>query len=75
MDNGLEPRGRQYVHMAVDPKMALQVGKRRDHQPVLLTIKAREAWQDGVAFYRGNDMVWLADFVAARYIEIIEEKK
>lgn len=73
MANGLEPRGRQYVHMAVDPKMALQVGKRRDNKPVLLTIKAREARQDGVAFYKGNDLVWLAEFVVAKYIDI-EEK-
>lgn len=68
LKSGLLPKGRQYVHLAVDPEMAVQVGKRRDIEPVLLTIDVRRALEDGVAFYKGNDKVWLADFVDPKYI-------
>ncbi|MDP4182011.1 MAG: RNA 2'-phosphotransferase [Bacillota bacterium] len=70
MENGLLPKGRQYVHLAVDIDMAIQVGKRRDDKPVLLKVNAQLAWSEGVAFYKGNDKVWLADMVESKYIEV-----
>jgi putative RNA 2'-phosphotransferase len=36
--NGLLPMERQYVHLSVDKETALQVGKRRDDEPLLLSI-------------------------------------
>lgn len=69
-EEGLIPKERQYVHLAVDTDMALQVGKRRDEQPVLLIINAMNAWNEGAKFYKGNEKVWLADFIDPKYIEI-----
>jgi putative RNA 2'-phosphotransferase len=66
---GLLPRNRQYVHLSVDEETALQVGRRRDKNPALLAVRAAEAWNAGVAFYLGNEKVWLADKVPAAYIE------
>lgn len=57
-EKGLLPQSRQYVHLSVDTETALQVGKRRDDEPVLLTVHALEAWTEGVEFYLGNDKVW-----------------
>ena len=34
---------------------------------MILTIKAREAYEHGVQFYRGNDLVWSADEVPPGY--------
>lgn len=67
--SGLLPQGRQYVHLSTDREMALQVGRRRDGKPALLMVRAAAAHRDGVAFYRGNDRVWLADAVPAGYLE------
>ena len=67
-ESGLTPQNRQYVHLSIDTDTALLVGKRRDDKPILLTIKAREAWTAGVRFYIGNDKVWLADTVPSKYI-------
>jgi putative RNA 2'-phosphotransferase len=72
LNDGLKPMGRQYVHLSVDTDTALQVGKRRDRQPVILKIDAERASKDGIIFYEGNDKVVLADFVPERYIEILE---
>jgi putative RNA 2'-phosphotransferase len=69
-ENGLIPKGRQYVHLAVDTDIALQVGKRRDDHPALLIINTRNAWNGGIMFYKGNEKVWLADFIDPKYIEI-----
>jgi putative RNA 2'-phosphotransferase len=66
--NGLIPNSRQYVHLGIDVETATQVGKRRDESPVILLIDAQKAWKDGVVFYKGNDKVWLTDFVDPRYI-------
>lgn len=69
-EKGLIPKGRQYVHLAVDTDMALQVGKRRDDYPALLIINAMNACNEGIKFYKGNEKVWLADFIDPQYIEI-----
>jgi putative RNA 2'-phosphotransferase len=67
--DGLRPMNRQYVHLSIDQATAEQVGRRKSPSPVLLVVKSSDAQADGIAFYRGNDLVWLADFVPARYIE------
>lgn len=65
---GLLPMGRHYVHLSVDRKTAQQVGKRKSTQPIILTIRANEAYQNKIQFYQGNDMIWLADNVPASFI-------
>jgi putative RNA 2'-phosphotransferase len=67
--DGLRPMGRQYVHLSVDIPMATQVGRRKAKDPVILRIRAGAAHAAGVRFYRGNDLVWLADAVAPAFIE------
>lgn len=69
MEHGLQPRQRQYVHLSADIDTARQVGQRRDNQPVILRVQAEQAAREGVLFYHGNDNIWLADVVPARYIE------
>lgn len=66
--SGLLPMGRQYVHLSVDTGTAEQVGRRKSRTPVLLEVRAKIAAASGVAFYRGNDLVWLADQVPAQFI-------
>lgn len=67
-EQGLKPMRRQYVHLSADEETAAQVGGRKARQPLLLQIRALEAYQQGILFYRGNELVWLADFVPAEYI-------
>ena len=67
--DGLRPMRRQYVHLSADIPTATQVGRRKARDPVILRIRAGEAHGAGVPFYRGNDLVWLADAVAPEFIE------
>jgi putative RNA 2'-phosphotransferase len=65
---GLRPMGRQYVHLSVDEETATQVGYRKARQPIILVVDTVSACEDGVQFYRGNEMVWLADSIPWRHI-------
>lgn len=69
MKEGLKPMNRQYVHLSIDTDTAVQVGKRRDSNPVILIIDAKNANSDGVTFYKGNDKVILADYIPNVYIK------
>lgn len=69
LQQGLQPKNRQYVHLSQDVETALAVGRRRDHQPCILVVDAKKAWEDGIVFYLGNETVWLADAIPGRYLK------
>ena len=64
--------GRQVVHLSTDRETAMSVGHRKARAPVLLRVMAAEAHRQGTAFYHGNDRVWLADEIPARFIERVK---
>jgi putative RNA 2'-phosphotransferase len=68
-NEGLRPMGRQHVHLSLDTATAEQVGRRKAKAPVILRVRAGEAHGAGVLFYRGNDLVWLADAIAQQFVE------
>lgn len=70
MTNGLRPMARQNVHLSIETATAMNVGRRKDRQPLLLRIDAKRAWQAGIAFYQGDEVVWLADHIPAEYIRV-----
>jgi putative RNA 2'-phosphotransferase len=73
--HGLKPMNRQYVHLSARPEMAHQVGRRRDVQPVILTIQAAAAHAAGVAFGTpsGNqDEVYLVEALPPEFIDFPE---
>lgn len=72
LTGGLLPMGRQYVHMSKDPPTAFLVGSRKSPDPVILSIDAASANSTGVIFFRGNDMVWLANHVPPEFIRIYQ---
>ena len=67
---GLLPMGRQFVHLSVDVATAEQVGRRKSAAPVILTVQAARAGEAGSRFFFGNDVVWLADHVPARFLSV-----
>lgn len=65
---GLWPMGRQYVHLSVDAMTAEQVGRRKSSSPVVLLVQAQRAHAGVSRFWRGNNLVWLADHISPEYI-------
>jgi putative RNA 2'-phosphotransferase len=66
---GLRPMGRQFVHLSVDNETAMSVARRKSVAPIVLTVDAAAATSAAVAFYEGNEGVWLADHVPVRFLD------
>jgi putative RNA 2'-phosphotransferase len=65
---GLQPMGRQYVHLSVDVATAEQVGRRKAPDPVILIVDTTRARETGSRFWGGNELVWLADHIAPEHL-------
>ncbi|MBN1255706.1 MAG: RNA 2'-phosphotransferase [Deltaproteobacteria bacterium] len=68
LQHGLNPMGRQYVHLATSPELAVRIGRRRDPQPVLLEIQAQRASDEGIIFYQANPLIYLTEHIPPDYI-------
>ena len=81
LQRGLDPMGRQYVHLATSPELAVRIGRRRDPQPLLVEIQAQKASEEGVSFYQANPLIYLADHIPPTYItgpsifKVLSDKK
>lgn len=67
LENGIEKRNRQHVHLSADKETATKVGMRHG-KPVILTIRTKTMHEDGIIFYLSANGVWLTDFVDPQYI-------
>jgi putative RNA 2'-phosphotransferase len=67
---GLQRMARQYVHLSNNRADAIEVGRRKHPQPIILVVNAMEAAKAGVAFYVGNDKVRLADRVPWKFFAL-----
>lgn len=65
---GLIPKSRLYVHLSGDEEMAMKVGKRHG-KPVLYRVWSGKMQQEGYAFFRSVNGVWLTKQVPVRYLE------
>lgn len=68
---GLQKMNRQFVHLSSNIEQARQVGFRKTNNPVVLKIKAVEAVENGLVFYK-EDSIWLCDYVPPKFIEEME---
>ncbi len=66
--DGLKPMSRQYVHLSTDSQTARLVARRRTAAPVILEVQALAAHRAGIAFYLGNEDVWLAEHIPPQFI-------
>lgn len=66
---GLRAMRRQYVHLSTSPEQALAVGRRHAAKPVLLTVRAEEAWRSGVRFHQPEERLYLAEAVPPQFIK------
>lgn len=66
---GLLKQSRQYVHLTDNHDTAITVGKRHG-KPVVYTVDAHAMWQEGYAFYRSENGVWLTDHVPVKFLRL-----
>ena len=62
-EQGIRPAGSKRVFLATTEALAIRIGKRRDPNPVLLTVHAKKAFEEGVKFLRHGDLMYAADHI------------
>ena len=73
LQNGLQPMKRQYVHLCQTEQEAYRVGRRKDTNPVVLQIRARDAFGEGIKF-RKCGSVYIAEQIPGKFIKQIEQE-
>jgi putative RNA 2'-phosphotransferase len=69
-NQGLNKMQRHHVHLSESPAVAKNVGSRYG-KPILLSISAKEMFDDGFKFFKSVNNVWLVDNVPQKYINEI----
>ena len=72
MEQGIFPTDRSKVHLSATLEKAMEAGKVRDENPVILKIDAKKAMEDGVDIRKATKDVYVADKIEAEYITKIE---
>lgn len=71
---GLEPMGRQYVHLSVDEPTARVVGQRhvkKGARLLVLQVDCAAMRRDGVRFFLAENRVWLVEKVEPEYLSAL----
>jgi len=63
LDKGIRPTYQAEVICAEDPEMAEKIGKRRDNQPIRLTIHTNKAEAAGILFYQAGEGLYTTDYL------------
>ena len=71
LESGLKPMGRQYVHLSTDILTALEVGRRRDRDPVIFEVAAKSCHDNGIRFFHVGETIWTSEAIPPRYLKMI----
>lgn len=71
-EQGLMKMGRHHVHLSSDVETARRVGARHG-KPVVFEVDAVAMHAVGLAFFRSDNGVWLADNVPPQYLHLPDE--
>ncbi len=72
LKEGISKMKRNEVHLSKDTETAINVGKRKGTNIVILKIKAKDMIKDGIDICISENGVYLTDFVPSQYLEIGE---
>lgn len=73
LERGLKRMSRHHVHLTESLETAEQVGLRyakKRGKLWIITIEAKQMWEDGFDFYKSDNGVWLTDHVPSVYFQL-----
>lgn len=73
LEEGIQKRKRNYVHLSCNEEIARSVGARHG-EPIVLKVNARKMENDGYKFYH-SAMLWLTEYVPPEYIKFQDKEK
>lgn len=75
IEGGLHPTDRRKVHLSGSLEKALEAGKVRTEEPLILRIDGKKAKKDGVKIYRAGSDVYITEEIDAKYIHKVAESE
>lgn len=75
IEGGLHPTDRKKVHLSGSFEKAIEAGKVRTEEPLILKIDGKKARKDGMKIYHAGTDVYITNGIDAKYISKVDEKK
>ena len=72
LEGGLTPVDRRQVHLSGSIDKALEAGRVRSEDPLIIRIDGKKAKEDGVMIYRAGFDVYVTDRIDAKYISKVD---
>lgn len=75
LEGGLFPTDRKMVHLSGNIEKAIEAGKVRTDDPLILRIDGKKAKKNGVKIYHAGKDVYITEGIDQKYISKVAEKK
>jgi len=75
VEGGLHPTDRKKVHLSGSIEKAMEAGRVRTEDPLILKIDGKKAIKDGLKIYRAGKDVFVTNEIDAKYISMLDEKE
>ena len=75
IEGGLHPTDRKKVHLSSSIEKAIEAGKVRTEEPLILRIDGKKAMKGGVKIYHAGKDVYVTDSIDAKYISKVKESE
>jgi len=75
LEGGLSPIDRKNVHLSGSIEKALEAGRVRTEEPLILRIDGAKAKKDGVKIYHAGKDVYITDRIDAKYLSKVDESE
>lgn len=63
LDKGIHPTAHASIICCKDREMAERIGRRRDNQPIILTVNVQKMMDQGLTFRHAGDLLYLTDVI------------
>jgi putative RNA 2'-phosphotransferase len=73
IEGGLHPVDRRKVHLSGSIEKAIEAGRVRTDDPLILSIDGAKAREDGINIYHAGKDVYITDSIGAKYISKVDE--
>ena len=75
VEGGLYPVDRKKVHLSGSIEKAVEAGRVRTEEPLILKIDGAKAKKDGIMIYHACKDVYITDGIDARYISNVDDSE
>ena len=75
IEGGLHPTDRKKVHLSGSIEKAIEAGKVRAEDPLILKIDGKKAKKDGLKIFHAGKDVYITEGIDAKYISKVDKKE